>query len=129
MSAGGNTCGDTTNEACDPDECYDRDECPGYGYWCKDAGIAKVTSLLDIPNFFSGNGFELIIIYSTISAIKTCYCEFDDQDADLNGIMCNTTDGESRIFGSCDAGQPCIGNETENYASRKSELCREKNIS
>ena len=38
MSSGGNTCGYSTNEACDPDECSDRDECPGYGYWCKDAG-------------------------------------------------------------------------------------------
>ena len=42
MSSGGNTCGYSTNEACDPDECSDRDECPGYGYWCKDAGSAYV---------------------------------------------------------------------------------------
>ena len=42
VSAGGNTCGYATNETCDPNECSDRDECPGYGYWCKDAGIATV---------------------------------------------------------------------------------------
>ena len=45
MSAGGNTCGEAMDEACDPDECYGRDECPGHGYWCKDAGIAKVISI------------------------------------------------------------------------------------
>ena len=38
MSSGGNTCGFSTNEACDPDECSNRFECPGHGYWCKDAG-------------------------------------------------------------------------------------------
>jgi len=93
VSAGGNTCGVATDAACDSDECYDRDECPGYGYWCKEA------------------------------VVKDCYCEFDDLDADFNGIMCTTTDGASRRFGSCDAGQPCTGNGTENYGSRKSELC------
>lgn len=93
VSAGGHTCGVATNGACDTDECYDRDECPGYGYWCTDA------------------------------VVKNCYCEFDDQDADFNGIMCNTTDGASRRFGSCDAGQSLNGTNTENYASRKTELC------
>ena len=38
VSAGGNTCGYGNNEQCDPDECDDRTECPGYGYWCEDAG-------------------------------------------------------------------------------------------
>ena len=38
VSAGGNTCGYSTGETCDPDECDDRAECPGYGYWCEDAG-------------------------------------------------------------------------------------------
>ena len=38
INAGGNTCGASRNEACDPDECYDRNECPGKGYWCNDAG-------------------------------------------------------------------------------------------
>ena len=42
VSAGGSTCGYSTNETCDPNECSDRDECPGYGYWCKDAGITKL---------------------------------------------------------------------------------------
>ena len=80
-------------------------------------------------NVFRGNGYRLIINWSSISVVKNCYCEFDDQDADFNGIMCNTTDGESRRFGSYDAGQSCTGDNTENYASRKSELCGEKNIS
>ena len=35
-SAGGNTCGYSEKEACDPDECYDRNNCPGDGYWCDD---------------------------------------------------------------------------------------------
>ena len=34
MSEGGNSC----NGRCDPDECHDRIDCPGNGYWCKDAG-------------------------------------------------------------------------------------------
>jgi len=93
MSSGGNTCGYSTNEACDPDECSDRDECPGYGYWCKDAAIAK------------------------------CYCEFKNKGANNNGIMCDTTDGSSRLFGSCDVDQPCTGDETEDYENRKSKLC------
>ena len=37
--------------------------------------------------------------------------------------MCNTTDGSSRLFGSCDKGQRCTGNETEDYLNRKLELC------
>ena len=52
VSAGGNTCGYATNETCDPNECSDRDECPGYGYWCKDAGTAKVISILDQAIWF-----------------------------------------------------------------------------
>ena len=37
-SAGGNTCfwPDTETGLCDQDECYDRDDCPGNGYWCID---------------------------------------------------------------------------------------------
>ena len=50
MSSGGNTCGYSTNEACDPDECSDRDECPGYGYWCKDAGNECIMRILDLLN-------------------------------------------------------------------------------
>ena len=36
VSAGGKTCSypDPESGICDPDECSDRDECPGYGYWC-----------------------------------------------------------------------------------------------
>ena len=37
--------------------------------------------------------------------------------------MCDTTDGSSRLFGSCDVGQPCTGDETEEYVNRKSKLC------
>ena len=63
VSAGGNTCGYATNETCDPNECSDRDECPGYGYWCKDAGTAKVISILDQAICFSlkCNGYCLNI--------------------------------------------------------------------
>ena len=43
MSAGGNTCGNSKNEECDPDFCYYRDDCPDYpGYWCKGAGNTKL---------------------------------------------------------------------------------------
>ena len=34
ISAGGNTCGNNKN--CLPDLCYNREECPGNGYWCID---------------------------------------------------------------------------------------------
>ena len=37
--------------------------------------------------------------------------------------MCDTTDGSSRLFGSCDVDQPCTGDETEDYENRKSKLC------
>jgi len=93
VSAGGNTCGYSTGETCDPDECYARDECPGYGYWCEDAAIEK------------------------------CHCEFENMGADHNGIMCKTTDGSSYLFGSCDTGAVCSGNETDDYVNRKSKLC------
>ena len=61
--------------------------------------------------------------------MKKCYCEFDDLNPIHNGIMCDTSDGASRLFGSCDVGQPCTGKETEDYASRKSKLCGKKNLS
>ena len=40
VSAGGSTCSypDPVSMICDPDECADRDECPGYGYWCDNSG-------------------------------------------------------------------------------------------
>ena len=46
VSDGGNTCGYAMNLACDPDECYERDGCPGYGYWCKDAGPEGIAKLM-----------------------------------------------------------------------------------
>ena len=55
--------------------------------------------------------------------MEKCYCEFKNADANNNGIMCNTTDGSARLFGSCDIGQRCTGHETENYLNRKLELC------
>ena len=42
VSKGGNTCSypDPESGICDPDECSDRNECPGYGYWCdENSGI------------------------------------------------------------------------------------------
>ena len=38
VSAGDNTClwPDWETGICDPDECYDREDCPGNGYWCID---------------------------------------------------------------------------------------------
>ena len=41
ISAGGANCSypDPVSRICDPDECADRDECPGYGYWCDNSGI------------------------------------------------------------------------------------------
>ena len=41
VSAGGNTC----NGSCDPDECYDKIDCPGNGYWCdEDSGSEEGTA-------------------------------------------------------------------------------------
>ena len=37
MSNGGNSCGENLDEECDADECYDRNDCEGYGYWCDDS--------------------------------------------------------------------------------------------
>ena len=86
--------------------------------YCKTFVIFRFTQF-----FIRLNGNWLIVNESTISVVKNCYCEYDYQEADSNGIMCNTTDGASYLFGSCDAGQICTGDGTENYASRKSELC------
>ena len=38
ISDGENTClwPDWKTGICDPDECYDREDCPGNGYWCID---------------------------------------------------------------------------------------------
>lgn len=38
VSAGGSTCSVPSNGICDPDECYDRNDCPGNGYWCDGEG-------------------------------------------------------------------------------------------
>ena len=72
------------------------------------------------------NGYSLDIKLFPISAIAKCYCEFKNKGANNNGIMCDTTDGSSRLFGSCDVGQPCIGDETDDYVNRKSKLCKSK---
>ena len=72
---------------------------------------------------FRDIGYGLNVNLLTISAIAKCYCEFKDKGADNNGIMCDTTDGSSRYFGSCDVGKPCTGDETEDYVNRKSKLC------
>ena len=62
-----------------------------------------------------------------ILAIAKCYCESKNKGANNNGIMCDTTDGSSRLFGSCDVDQPCTGDETEDYENRKSKLCEGDN--
>ena len=37
ISAGGNNCSNNAETGvCDPDECYEREDCPGNGYWCID---------------------------------------------------------------------------------------------
>ena len=64
-----------------------------------------------------------MIKVNLISAVEKCYCEFKNSDANNNGIMCNTTDGSARLFGSCDLGQLCNGDETDDYLNRKQELC------
>ena len=43
-----------------------------------------------------------------------------------NGILCNTSDGSSHLYGSCDVGQKCTGGltgQTNDFANRKSKLC------
>ena len=43
-----------------------------------------------------------------------------------NGILCNTSDGSSHLYGSCDAGKKCTGGltgQTKDFANRKSKLC------
>jgi len=42
ISNGGNTCGATKDEECDPDGCYDHYDCVGIlnlGYWCDDSNV------------------------------------------------------------------------------------------
>ena len=46
VSAGGSTCGEFENEVCDPDECDDRNKCPGWGYWCDNTG--KCISVINL---------------------------------------------------------------------------------
>ena len=48
ISAGGANCSypDPVSRICDPDECADRDECPGYGYWCDNSGITFNENLM-----------------------------------------------------------------------------------
>ena len=50
VSGGGDSCYGT----CDPDECHDKIDCPGNGYWCKDEGIIHVIkSILYEFNYIS----------------------------------------------------------------------------
>ena len=51
VSAGGTTCSypDPETMICDPDECADREECPGYGYWC-DNTTSNVSYFKSIDN-------------------------------------------------------------------------------
>ena len=67
------------------------------------------------------------VILNSILVIEKCYCEFENMSADNNGIMCQTTDGSSYLFGSCDTGVVCSGNDTYDYANRKSKLCEGMN--
>ena len=42
VSAGGNTCNENNAPIeCKKDRCIESSMCSGYGYWCKDSGIAK----------------------------------------------------------------------------------------
>ena len=69
-----------------------------------------------------------IVIYTFYDlAIEKCYCEnpnLSTISTGTNGILCDTTDSSSRLFGSCDSGQVCLGNYTDDYANRKVILCR-----
>lgn len=40
VSSGGRTCGRFGSALCDPDECWNRDGCPGDGYWCDGETLA-----------------------------------------------------------------------------------------
>ena len=64
--------------------------------------------------------------YLFILGVETCFCEFPNMEAEHNGILCNTSDGSSHLYGSCDAGQKCTGGfrgQTNDFANRKSKLC------
>jgi len=52
ISAGGNTCGNVNS--CDPDSCYNREECPGNGYWCIDGFEQKFLDLEDKMDTLDG---------------------------------------------------------------------------
>ena len=75
---------------------------------------------------FGDKGYGCNINLFTISVVEKCYCEFKNKGVDNNGIMCDMTDGSSRLFGSCDVGQPCTGTETDDYVNRQSKLCENR---
>ena len=47
ISDGGNTCGYAEDDLCDPDQCWGKFDCPGYGYWCDISG----NSFTLLPNY------------------------------------------------------------------------------
>ena len=48
VSAGGYNCGYSEDELCDPDQCWDKFDCPGYGYWCDNSGNHFTLRLITI---------------------------------------------------------------------------------
>jgi hypothetical protein len=52
ISNGGNTCQNNIGGNCDEDECYNRDLCPGAGYWCyKEPTLEPVSSPTNYPTY------------------------------------------------------------------------------
>ena len=75
MSGGGDSCYGT----CDPDECHDKIDCPGNGYWCKDEGIIHV--IKSIRYEFNYNIFhnDMQLKYLSIVFLETNFVPPDDQ--------------------------------------------------